>query len=71
MAEVGGGFVLRGAVEGDFIGNNLPSWDIIAIGQYPKREHFIQLLSDKDYQQAFNYRQAAVEDQNVFFIHTM
>ena len=71
VAEVGGHFVLRGIVEGDFIGENLESWHIIAIGQYPKRENFIELLMDKDYKNAFKYRQAAVENQNVFFINAM
>ncbi len=69
--EVGGHFLLRGTVEGSFIGQDLESWDIIAIGQYPKRENFLALLMDQDYQQAFKYRQAAVENQNVFFINTM
>ena len=70
-AEVGGYFALRGAVEGDFIGENLESWHIIAIGQYPRRESFLELLSDQDYKKAFRYRQAAVESQNVFFINAM
>ena len=71
VAEVGGYFALRGAVEGDFIGENLESWHIIAIGQYPRRENFLELLSDQDYKKAFRYRQAAVESQNVFFINAM
>ena len=71
VAEVGGHFVLRGVVEGGFIGENLENWHIIAIGQYPKRENFIELLMDQDYKNAFKYRQAAVEKQNVFFINAM
>lgn len=71
VAEVGGHFVLRGVVEGDFIGKNLENWHIVAIGQYPKRENFIELLMDQDYKNAFKYRQAAVENQNVFFINVM
>lgn len=71
VAEVGGHFALRGAVEGDFIGEDLESWHIIAVGQYPKRENFISLLTDPEYKKAFKYRQAAVENQNVFFINAM
>ncbi|GLR72981.1 DUF1330 domain-containing protein [Agaribacter marinus] len=71
VAEVGGHFVLRGAVEADFIGDNLEQWDIIAIGQYPRRENFLQLLMDEDYHAAFKYRQAAVETQHVYFISAM
>ncbi|WP_395373888.1 DUF1330 domain-containing protein [Marinicella sp. W31] len=71
VSEVGGHFVLRGAVEADFIGDNLQHWDIIAIGQYPRRENFLQLLTDKDYHTAFKYRQAAVEKQNVYFVNAM
>jgi uncharacterized protein (DUF1330 family) len=71
VAEVGGHFSLRGIVECDFIGENLESWDIIAIGQYPKRQNFLELLTDQNYIEAFKYRQAAVLNQNVFFINTM
>jgi len=71
VAEVGGHFVLRGIVDGDFIGKNLENWHIIAIGQYPKRENFIELLMDQGYKNAFKYRQAAIENQNVFFINAM
>ena len=71
VAEVGGHFILRGAVECNFIGENLENWHIVAIGQYPKRENFLELLSDQDYKNAFKFRQAAVENQNVFFINAM
>jgi len=71
VSEVGGHFALRGAVEGDFIGEDLENWHIIAIGQYPKREYFLELLSDQDYKKAFKYRQAAIESQNVYFINAM
>jgi uncharacterized protein (DUF1330 family) len=69
--RIGGHFILRGVVEGDFIGDNIEDWHIVAIGQYPKRENFLQLLSDEDYKKAFKYRQAAVENQNVFFVNAM
>lgn len=71
VSEVGGHFVLRGTVENDFMGENLENWHIIAIGQYPRRENFLELLLDKDYKKAFKYRQAAVETQNVFFINAV
>ncbi|MES9854709.1 MAG: DUF1330 domain-containing protein [Candidatus Thiodiazotropha sp. L084R] len=71
VTEVGGNFALRGVVESDFIGKDLENWHIIAIGQYPRRENFLELLSDKDYKKAFKYRQAAIESQNVFFISAM
>lgn len=71
VSEVGGHFVLRGVVEGDFIGENPEAWDIIAIGQYPRRENFLELLLDEKYKEAFKYRQAAVENQQVFFIHAI
>jgi uncharacterized protein (DUF1330 family) len=71
VAEVGGHFVLRGVVESGFIGEDLENWHIIAIGQYPRRENFLELLSDQDYKKAFKYRQAAVENQNVFFVNAM
>ena len=67
VTEVGGHFVLRGAVEAGFIGDHIEQWDLIAIGQYPQRENFLQLLMDKDYQAAFKYRQAALEKQHVLF----
>ena len=71
VSSVGGHFALRGAVEGDFMGENLENWQIIAIGQYPRRETFLELLSDEDYKMAFRYRQAAIENQNVFFVNAM
>ena len=71
VAEVGGHFVLRGMAEGDFIGENLESWDIVAIGQYPRRKDFIKLVMDQDYIRAFKYRQAAMETQNVYFVNAM
>lgn len=71
VAEVGGYFVLRGAVTGDFIGEGLEQWQVIAIGQYPRRQNFIELLLDPDYQRAFRYRQAAVEKQEVYFVDAM
>jgi uncharacterized protein (DUF1330 family) len=71
VSEVGGHFALRGVVEGDFIGEELENWHIIAIGHYPRRENFLSLLADQDYKKAFKYRQAAVENQNVFFINAM
>jgi uncharacterized protein (DUF1330 family) len=40
---------------------------LFAIGQYPKRENFLDQLSDQEYRKAFKYRQAAIESQNVFF----
>lgn len=71
VSQMGGHFLLRGSVEGSFMGENLENWHIIAIGQYPRRENFLELLIDPDYKQAFKYRQAAVENQNVFFINAM
>lgn len=71
VAEVGGHFILRGVVEGGFIGRNLESWHIVAIGQYPKRENFIELLMDREYKSAFKYRQAAVEKQDVYFVNAL
>ncbi len=71
VAEVGGHFILMGAVEADFIGDNLEQWNIVAIGQYPRRENFLQLLMDEDYHEAFTYRQAALETQHVYFINAM
>lgn len=71
VSEVGGHFILRGAVESEFIGENPEDWHIVAIGQYPRRENFLELLSDADYMKAFKYRQAAVETQKVFFIDAM
>jgi uncharacterized protein (DUF1330 family) len=69
--KVGGHFILRGVVEGNFIGDNIENWHIVAIGHYPKKENFLQLLLDEDYKKVFKYRQAAVESQTVFFINTM
>ena len=71
VAEVGGHFVLRGMVEGLFVGDASADWHIIAIGQYPKRENFLALINDREYQNAFKYRQAAVEKQEVYFIDAM
>lgn len=71
VSQMGGHFLLRGSVEGGFIGENLENWHIIAIGKYPRRENFLELLIDADYKQAFKYRQAAIENQNVFFINAM
>jgi len=71
VSEVGGRFILQGSVEGDLIGNNNPQWDIIAIGEYPRRECFIQLLEDDEYKNAFQYRQAAIEVQNVYLVEPL
>jgi len=71
VAEVGENFALRGVVESDFIGEDVENWHIIAIGQYPKRENFLELLFDREYKKAFKYRQAAVANQNVFFVNVM
>lgn len=71
VTELGGHFAIRGVVENDFIGEELENWHVIAIGQYPRRENFLELLSDRDYKNAFKYRQAAVENQNVFFVNEM
>jgi uncharacterized protein (DUF1330 family) len=68
VSEVGGSFILRGVVEGEFIGAGMQNWQVIAIGQYPKRENFLELLSDHDYKMAFKYRQAAIENQKVYFV---
>lgn len=69
VSEVGGSFLLRGGVEGSFIGSDTPKWDIIAIGEYPRRECFIHLLEDTEYKTAFQYRQAAIAIQNVFLVN--
>lgn len=69
VAEFGGHFVLRGRVEGDFIGQGLPEWDVIAIGQYPHRADFLRLFDDTQYAAAFKFRQAAIDYQNVFLIN--
>ncbi|MBT2968920.1 MAG: hypothetical protein B6D72_15490 [gamma proteobacterium symbiont of Ctena orbiculata] len=71
VSEVGGHFVLRGLFEGGFIGEELEDWHILAIGQYPRRKNFLQLLCDEEYREAFKYRQAAVEKQNVFFVNSI
>jgi len=71
VAEVGGHFVLRGMVEGQFVGNASDDWPIIAIGHYPKRKDFLALINDSDYQKAFKYRQAAIEKQEVYFVDAM
>ena len=71
VTEVGGYFALRGVVESDFIGEEVENWHIIAIGQYPRRENFLELLYDQDYKRAFIYRQAAIANQNVFLVNAM
>lgn len=71
VAEVGGHFILRGSVEGSLIGGDSSQWDIVAIGQYPRREYFFKLLQDDEYQKAFKFRQAALEQQDVFLISPM
>lgn len=71
VAEVGGHFLLLGTVESDFIGENLEQWDLMAIGQYPQRKAFIELLMDEVYQAAFRYRMAAIENQNVYFVRAL
>lgn len=69
--KVGGHFALRGVVENDFMGDKLLDWDLIAVGQYPERKNFIELLMDKEYQACVKYRQAAVEAQHVYFVNAM
>ena len=71
VSKVGGRFLLRGGVEGSFIGSESPKWDVIAIGEYPRRECFIHLLEDTEYKIAFRYRQAAIAVQNVFLINPL
>jgi len=71
VSEVGGHFILRGNVEGSLIGSDLPQWDIIAIGQYPRRECFLELFEDREYKKAFKFRQAALKTQNVFLVDAM
>ena len=68
VSEVGGHFVLRGSVEGSLIGGDSSQWDIVAIGQYPRRKYFLKLFQDDEYQRAFKFRQAALEKQDVFLV---
>ncbi|WP_019507195.1 DUF1330 domain-containing protein [Pleurocapsa sp. PCC 7319] len=71
VSQVGGHFILRGIVEGSLIGDNSTQWDIVAIGQYPRREYFFKLFQDDEYQKAFKFRQAALEKQDVFLVSTV
>lgn len=71
FTALGGRFLLQGQVEGGFIGERLSDWDIAAVGEYPRREGFLNLLDDKAYQAAFIYRRAAVAYQHVFLVNAM
>ena len=64
LAKVGGRFVLTGAYETTFMGED-EDWDFIAIGSYPDRAALLALCDDADYREAWAHRVAAVERQRV------
>jgi len=64
LAKVGGRFLLTGAFEATFIGED-EDWDLVAIAAYPDRAALLALLDDDGYRAAWADRVAAVERQRV------
>lgn len=64
VAKVGGRFLLTGAFEATFMGED-EDWDMVAIAAYPDRAALLALLDDDAYRAAWADRVAAVERQRV------
>lgn len=64
LAKVGGRFLLTGAFEGTFMGED-EEWDLVVIAAYPNRAALLALSDDDAYRAAWTHRVAAVERQRV------
>lgn len=64
LAKVGGRFLLTGAYESTFMGED-EDWDLVAIASYPDRAALLALLDDAAYRAAWADRVAAVARQRV------
>ncbi len=62
MVEATGGKILwMGRVDQTLIGPTDEDWDAIALVQYPSRKAFIEMTSTKDYEGAYEHREAGLE----------
>lgn len=59
--RVGGKITWRGSFEVTLIGPASEVWDAMFIASYPSANAFLEMVTDKAYQQAVIHRQAAVE----------
>ena len=59
--RVGGTITWRGTQEAALIGPASEVWDALFVARYPSANAFLEMVTDKAYQQAVQHRQAAVE----------
>jgi uncharacterized protein (DUF1330 family) len=56
----GGKLLWSGRVRFPLIGSE--DWDVVALVQYPTAKAFLEMLQDRDYQEAGKHRSAGLED---------
>ncbi len=61
VAERGGRLLWTGRAVHTLIGEADDDWDVIALVAYPSRDAFIEMTSNKEYQEAHKDREAGLE----------
>lgn len=65
VAALGGRFAAKALTQAPLMGET-PPWNLLAVAEYDRRDQFVALFEDAEYQAAFRYRSAAVETQQVW-----
>ena len=65
FTRLGGSIVWSGKYELMLIGPPEERWDRCFIAQYPSVAAFVAMIRDRDYREAVEHRQAAVEDSRL------
>jgi len=61
VERLGGRVLYIGRCDQVLIGDAAEGWDAIAVVEYPSRQAFIDMVSQSDYQQAHEHREAGLE----------
>jgi uncharacterized protein (DUF1330 family) len=61
VERLGGRLIYVGRCDQVLIGDAAQEWDAIAVVEYPSRQAFIDMVSQPDYRQAHEHREAGLE----------
>ncbi len=65
LARAGGRLLAAVECEESVIGPDTAEWDLVALVEYPSREAFLAMISDREYLAAHAHRVAAVADSRL------
>ncbi len=65
LAAVGARLIWRGRADSVVIGGDADDWDEVLLVEYPSRQAFLQMVSQKDYEKTAEHRTNALADSRL------